>query len=70
MTRLGVYLIDGGWRPSVSRRLPPHVLTALRGLRPHLDRLVVGAPPTILDADRALLNDVADILIAEDGLTH
>ena len=69
-TRLGVYLIDGGWRPSVSRRLPPHVLTALRGLRPHLDRLVVGAPPTILDADRALLNDVADILITEDGLTH
>jgi lipopolysaccharide biosynthesis protein len=69
-TRLGVYLIDGGRRASVSRRVPPHVLTALRGLRPYLDRLVVGAPRTILDADRALLNDVADTLITEDGLTH
>jgi lipopolysaccharide biosynthesis protein len=69
-TRLGVYLIDGGRRASASRRVPPHVLTALRGLRPHLDRLVVGAPRTILDADRALLNDVADTLITEDGLTH
>ncbi len=69
-TRLGVYLIDAGWRASVPRRVPPHVLTALRGLRPYLDRLVVGAPPTILDADRVLLNDMADILITEDGLTH
>jgi rhamnosyltransferase len=65
-----VYLIDGGRRASVSWRVPPHVLTALRGLRPYLDRLVVGAPRAILDADRALLNDVADTLIIEDGLRH
>jgi len=69
-TRLGVYLIDGGRRASVSRRVPPHGLTALRGLRPYLDRLVVGAPRSILDVDRALLEDLADILVTDDGLTH
>ncbi|HEY8662905.1 MAG TPA: rhamnan synthesis F family protein [Propionibacteriaceae bacterium] len=69
-TRLGVYLIDGSQRESASWRVPPHVLTALRGLRPYLDRLVVGAPRSILDVDRALLEDVADTLITEDGLTH
>jgi len=69
-TRLGVYLIDGGRRASVSWRVPPHVLTALRGLRSYLDWLVVGAPRSILDVDRALLDDVADTLITDDGLTH
>lgn len=70
MNRLGLYLVDGGGRESDSWRVPPHVLTALRGLRPHLTRLVVGVRRGILDADRALLEQVADDVVVEPGLTH
>ena len=69
-TRLGLYLIKGSARSSASWRVPRHTFTALRGLRPYFDRLVVGAPATLLAADRALLEAVADTVITEDGLNH
>ena len=67
-TRLAVYLVEG--RPVPGWRVPRHVLTALRGLRPHVDLLVTGVSTPVSDADRAALGKVADLVLAEDGLTH
>lgn len=67
-TRLAVYLVEGrhvtGWR------VPAHVLTALRGLRPHVDLLVAGVSSAVSDADRAALGEVADLVVAEAGISH
>ncbi len=66
--RVAVYLVEGhsgaGWR------LPAHVLTALRGLRPHLDLMVVAVTAVLTDADRAAIGEVADLVLVEEGLTH
>ena len=70
MTRLGVYVVNAPGRPSDSWRVPPHVLTALRGLRPHLDHLVVGVRHPILQADRSVLEEIADTVLTGDELTH
>lgn len=69
-TRLAVYLVDGGTRGTKTWHVPPHVITALRGLRPYVDRLVVAVRGTLLDSDRALLARVADSVEAGPGLTH
>ncbi len=69
-TRLAVYLIEGGRRGTDSWRVPSHVFTALRGLRPYMDRVVVGVRGSIVDADRSQLARVADSVEADPGLTH
>lgn len=70
MSRLGVYVVDGGGRPSDSWRVPPHVLTALRGLRPYVDHLAVGVRHEVMAVDRTLLDDVADTVVTGADLTH
>ena len=70
MTRLGVYVVDTPARSGESWRVPPHVLTALKGLRPYVDHLVVGVRHPIQQADRSLLERVADTVLTGDELTH
>ncbi|MBI4900157.1 MAG: hypothetical protein HY829_06735 [Actinobacteria bacterium] len=67
-SRLGVYLVQA--RPADGWRVPSHVLTALSGLRPHLDLLVVGVTADVTAVDRAALGEVADLVLVEAGLTH
>ena len=69
-TRLAVYLVQGGRRGTDTWRVPPHVFTALRGLRPHMDRLVVGVRGSLIDTDRAQLARLADSVMAGPRLTH
>lgn len=59
-TRLGVYLLEDSGRPQSPATLPPHVLTALRGLRPYLTRLVVGSRRPLAADDVARLREIAD----------
>ena len=51
-------------------RLPPHVLAALRGLRPYVDHLVVGVRHPVLAADEASLAELADTVVIATDLTH
>ncbi len=67
-TRLAIYLVEG--RPVAGWRVPAHVLSALRGLRPHVDLLVAGVSTAVSDPDRAALGEVADLVLAEDGMSH
>ncbi|HET7724197.1 MAG TPA: rhamnan synthesis F family protein [Propionibacteriaceae bacterium] len=67
-TRLAVYLVEG--RPVPGWRVPPHVLTALRGLRPYVDLLVVAVSTDVGDTDRTALGGSADLVLAEEGLSH
>lgn len=67
-TRLVAYLVDGGGRDG-SWRVPPHVVTALRGLRPLCRTLVVGVREVSPD-DLSALESVADSVTVGEGLSH
>lgn len=54
-----VYIIEAAARPGVVRRVPPHVVTALRALA-DLGRVVVGAQYPVSDEDRSRLAPFAD----------
>ena len=69
-TRLAVYLVEPGPRACDTWRLPPHVLTALRGIRPHVDLLVVGVRGTLLDEDEAPLTRLADEVRCGTDVSH
>ena len=46
------------------------MFTALRGLRPYADHLVVGVHSPLRAADRASLAELADTLVTSPGVTH
>lgn len=70
MKRLGLYVIKPGGRASQAWKVPPHVFTALRGLRPHLEQLLVGVQGQIQTTDLDLLTELADGLIVQPDITH
>ncbi len=70
MSRLAVYVVAAGGRPGASWRVPPHVFTALRALRPYADHLVVGVHSPLQAADQASLAELADTLVTSAGVTH
>lgn len=61
--RLVVYILDGGGRDGVPWKVPPHVFTALRGLRPLSRHVAVGVRREIPAEDHAALESVADTLV-------
>lgn len=61
--RLVVYILDGGGRDAVPWTVPPHVFTALRGLRPLSRHVAVGVRREISAEDRAELESLADTVM-------